>query len=263
MSDRIHDTLTTLRSDVERASLADSAAVRRRGNQRTRRQAAGSALAALVVVAAAVGISGALNSTDSSIDQLPASPGPTTATSTTSSAPSDAATFPPLTTGVLLKVSDLPRVPNQTFSIGETLPRATTKDAADRSLQLCGIGPSDDIVPKTAVLRTFPSELEAFAWQWVAQYRSAEEADLAAGKLETTCHSGGATVSAAGGGTGVVVSRFSADPGSEYNGEMAGIARVNDSVVVVALRAMVKKGEVDLQQLDVALGDAAALVASR
>jgi hypothetical protein len=60
MSDRMNDTLTALRSDTERVPLSSSASVRRRGNQRTRRQAIGASLAAVAVVAAAVGISGQL-----------------------------------------------------------------------------------------------------------------------------------------------------------------------------------------------------------
>ena len=60
MSDRLHDTLSTLRTDVDSMPLADSSAVRARGAQRTRRQAVGTSLAVVALVAGAVGISGAL-----------------------------------------------------------------------------------------------------------------------------------------------------------------------------------------------------------
>jgi hypothetical protein len=68
-------TLDTLRSDVERTPLADSLTVRRRGDQRTRRQAVGGALAVVVVVAGAAGIYGGLGGDDRAT-QIPASPSP-------------------------------------------------------------------------------------------------------------------------------------------------------------------------------------------
>lgn len=76
----IHDplasTLDTLRSDVERTPLADSMTVRRRGDQRTRRQAVGGALAVVALVLGAVGVAGGL-STDSSTRNIPATKAPT------------------------------------------------------------------------------------------------------------------------------------------------------------------------------------------
>ena len=74
-NDRMASTLDTLRSDVERTPLADSLTVRRRGDQRTRRQAVGGALAVVVLVAGAAGIYGGLGGSDRAT-QIPASPKP-------------------------------------------------------------------------------------------------------------------------------------------------------------------------------------------
>jgi len=78
MSDRLNDTLTSLRSDTDRAPLADSTAVRARGNQRTRRQAVGTSLAVVAVVAGVIGVSGALTG-DNNANNLPADRTTTTA----------------------------------------------------------------------------------------------------------------------------------------------------------------------------------------
>ncbi len=77
--DRLTLTLDALRSDVERTPLADSLTVRRRGDQRTRRQAVGGALAAVAVVAGAAGIIGSTGSIDRA-DAPPATTGPTATT---------------------------------------------------------------------------------------------------------------------------------------------------------------------------------------
>jgi hypothetical protein len=73
-------TLEALRSDVERTPMADSLAVRRRGDQRTRRQAVGGALVVVALVAGTVGyLSGGLTGDDHA--QLPATQSPTVTTS--------------------------------------------------------------------------------------------------------------------------------------------------------------------------------------
>src|SRR4051812_9034053 len=59
-NDKLTLTLDALRSDVERTPLADSMTVRRRGDQRTRRQAVGGALAVVALVAGAAGAAGIL-----------------------------------------------------------------------------------------------------------------------------------------------------------------------------------------------------------
>lgn len=60
MPDRIEETLRTLSRDLEQASLPDSGAIRRRGDQRTRHQALGSAAVVLVVIAGIAGLAGGL-----------------------------------------------------------------------------------------------------------------------------------------------------------------------------------------------------------
>jgi len=77
MPDRITETLTALRADVDTVGLADSGAVRRRGNQRTRHQLAGSALAVVALLAGVIGVSGGLGSSDRTLDAPPATTGPT------------------------------------------------------------------------------------------------------------------------------------------------------------------------------------------
>jgi hypothetical protein len=73
--DRMMLTLDALRRDVERTPLADSLTVRRRGDQRTRRQAVGGALAVVALVAGAAGIYGGLDG-GKRATEVPASPSP-------------------------------------------------------------------------------------------------------------------------------------------------------------------------------------------
>jgi len=58
MPDRIEEKLRTLQLDVDRVGLADSGAVRRRGEQRTRSQVLAAGLAVVAVVAGVVGVAG-------------------------------------------------------------------------------------------------------------------------------------------------------------------------------------------------------------
>ncbi len=78
-NDKLTLTLDTLRSDVERTPLADSMTVRRRGDQRTRRQAVGGALAVVALVAGVAGVLGG-GGFDQADGQLPATEGPTAST---------------------------------------------------------------------------------------------------------------------------------------------------------------------------------------
>ena len=59
------------------------------------------------------------------------------------------------------------------------------------------------------------------------------------------------------GAIGFRTSRFSADSGSEYYGEVAGVVRVANTVTVVGLRAMVKESDVDMAAFDAAVVRAA------
>ena len=263
MSDRLHDTLTSLRADTDRAPLADSTAVRARGNQRTRRQAIGTSLAVVALVAGAIGVSGALTGTNKA-ENLPADP---TTSQTPSPAPS-VETQPAIDTSLLLAVEDLPSLPPYEFAVGETLDAANTADAAERFLTVCGAAPSGDQTPDRALIRTFPSDLDASMWQWVAQYPTAGEADLAFGALTNACAAdpGGATESLFGlprDAVGIRTSEFSADPGSEFNGQVAGVVRQGDVVMVLGLGAMIRESDIDLDAFDAAVVVAAERLAAR
>ena len=79
-NDKLTLTLDTLRSDVERTPLADSTTVRRRGDQRTRRQAVGGAVAVVALVAGIAGVLGGAGGLDKADGQIPATQNPTAST---------------------------------------------------------------------------------------------------------------------------------------------------------------------------------------
>jgi hypothetical protein len=92
-NDRMTTTLEALRSDVERTPLADSVAVRRRGDQRTRRQAVGGALVVAALVAGAVGyLTGGLTGDNQGLPPATSSP-----TATSSPSPTGASAGPLVT----------------------------------------------------------------------------------------------------------------------------------------------------------------------
>lgn len=72
MPDRIEETLSALRVDIDRVGLPDSGSIRRRGDQRTRHQVIGTTLAALAVVAGAIGVTANLTGDDRSLQGPPA-----------------------------------------------------------------------------------------------------------------------------------------------------------------------------------------------
>lgn len=259
MSDRLHDTLSSLRTDVDHMPLADSSAVRARGTQRTRRQAIGTSLAVVALVAGAVGISGALTGDNNKASNLPA----TRTTTTTTEARG------PITTSVLLQPNMVPGPANQKFNDGETLESATAAEAEQRGVMVCGtnLDPAASATPVTSLLRTFPSDLDAFAWEWVAQYDSESVAKTVFNDLTALCtDKTGVQVQTIGTvtpPTTIRASQFSADPGSEFNGSLAGIAIRGDTVVVLGLRAMMRESDISLNDFDAAVGSAADLVASR
>jgi hypothetical protein len=79
-NDKLTLTLDTLRSDVERTPLADSMTVRRRGDQRTRRQAVGGAVAVVALVAGIAGVLGGAGGLNKADGQIPATQNPTAST---------------------------------------------------------------------------------------------------------------------------------------------------------------------------------------
>jgi hypothetical protein len=90
--DRVADTLTALRSDVDTIPLADSGAVRRRGEVRTRNQLVGSTLVVVALVAGAIGLGAGLTGGDDKTLVPPANTGTATASQDESSAPDSPAT---------------------------------------------------------------------------------------------------------------------------------------------------------------------------
>ena len=78
MTDRIAETLRTLQRDVDRVGLADSAGVRRRGDQRTRNRALGSAVAVVALLAGLAGVAGGLGGSE---EAIPIAEEPTLSTS--------------------------------------------------------------------------------------------------------------------------------------------------------------------------------------
>jgi hypothetical protein len=255
MSDRLHDTLATLRTDVDSMPLADSSAVRARGAQRTRRQAVGTSLAVVALVAGAVGISGALTGDNNKAENLPADHTTTAPTVETREA---------IGTDLLIGAKQLPSFPNQPFTTGETLDQATTAGTEERGLAVCGGPPSGGVPPESAVLRTFITDLDIRMWQWVAQYATVAEADAAVAALTSSCARNGAApvdVSSAPSmpavDTALKSAQFSADQGSEFNGSVAGIVRQGDVVMVLGLTGMLRESDVDMDAFDASLVSAA------
>lgn len=76
-TDRVADTLTTLRADTDRLALPDSGSVRRRGEQRTRHQVVAGALAAVVLAAGAIGLMGGVGGDERRTAPPAESPTPT------------------------------------------------------------------------------------------------------------------------------------------------------------------------------------------
>src|SRR3954447_26868353 len=78
-NDRLHETLTALRTDLDRAPLADFTDVRRRGQQRARHQTVGALAAAAAVVAVVLRGALGLTGSEEATSQLPATPSPSAA----------------------------------------------------------------------------------------------------------------------------------------------------------------------------------------
>src|SRR5512134_3288710 len=129
MPDRIEETLSALRVDIDRVGLPDSGSIRRRGDQRTRHQVIGTTLAALAVVAGAIGVTANLAGDDRSLQGPPAEQ------------PSVSTTQQPLLTladDPLLRPDDI-----GTIGVYEGWDLNASPDAADQMLSLCVSKPSD------------------------------------------------------------------------------------------------------------------------
>jgi hypothetical protein len=262
MSDRLHDTLSALRTDVDSMPLADSSAVRARGAQRTRRQAVGTSLAVVALVAGAVGIGSALTGTNKAETNLPAE--------RTTTAPT-VETRDPIGQGpVLLSPKELPTFPNQPFSAGETFVEATAADAEELGLVVCGGPPNGGVTAESAALSTFITDLDIRMWQWVAQYATVAEAEAAVDGLTSTCARNGAdpidiknAPSMPAVDTALRSAQFSAEPQSEFNGSVAGIVRQGDVVSVLGLNGMLRESDVDMDAFDASVVSAAERLTTR
>ena len=217
-------------------------------------------------MAGVIGVSGSLTGTDLA-EQVPAesssvsisqSPDPTTRTRLA------------LDKSALLGPEDMPPAPNQDLILGETLDPATSADAAEGFVTVCGAGPTGAPTPRDALLRTFYSELDASGWQWVAEYDTADQAGQLWTDLMTGCTADRADVTELttpatqpGVPAAFRASQFSAVPNSEYNGEVVGIARVDNVIVAIGLRAMAREGDIDLAAFDAAVVRASERLRSR
>jgi hypothetical protein len=242
--------------------LADSSAVRARGAQRTRRQAVGTSLAVVALVAGAVGISGALTGTNKASD-LPADKQTVTTTQEPSPDPT-AETLTKVGSEALLTVDELPALPPYEFSIGQTVDPAIPADASSGLHEACGSPVSPGGLPDSAVLRIYATDLDASMWHWVARYPTADKAAEVYADLKVGCTDKGSTVtpltsvgSQSDSSGAFRASKFSADPGSEYFGEVTGVVRVDNTIAVIGLRAMVKASDVDMDAFDAAIVRAA------
>ena len=264
-TDRVADTLTALRADTDRLALPDSGSVRRRGEVRTRNQVVGSALAVAALAAGALGVAGSLSGSDRSIEGPPATRGPSV-----TAAPQPQG---PVGTDVLLPADAVPPVPAQDFKVGETLDDVTAADAAERFLTVCRADITGGGDVGSAVARTYYTDLDATAWHWVARYATPAAAQQAVAQLGAGCTAAeGVDVtpladSAATPMPGVTdafrAAQFSADPGSEFNGELVGVARRGTDVTVVGLRGMLREGDVDVADVDTWLARAAEALGTR
>jgi hypothetical protein len=168
-SDRLTATLDTLRSDLERTPLADSMTVRRRGDQRTRRQAVGGAVAVCAVIAGAAGVYGGVGGPDRAT-QVPATGGPTASTSVET--PLDLAADPLLPAdSPLLTIGNgtyqrAPGAPDVTQTKLQCMPDPTTLGAT---------------VTKAAL---FYSDIDGTFTEHALQFATSDQATAAAATLE-------------------------------------------------------------------------------
>lgn len=154
-------TLDTLRSDVERTPLADSMTVRRRGDQRTRRQAVGGALAVAALVAGTVGVLGGVTGDDIAEPAPPAA----TETATTVEPPLDLAAAP------LLDPADLGAV-----GVYEGWLANPDPAAADQRLSQCVPGPSS-LAATGRASRLYYTDLDARVTEHVLRFADARAAN--------------------------------------------------------------------------------------
>ena len=242
-NDKLTLTLDTLRSDVERTPLADSMTVRRRGDQRTRRQAVGGAVAVVALVAGVAGVLGGGGGFDKADGQIPATQNPTASTEvetalTLAADPLYPPGSPLLTVGQVT-FTQSPDAPDVTQTKLQCMPDPVTLGAT---------------VTKAGF---FYSDAEGAFTEHVLQFDTSNQATAAATSLEQTfrdCPEGDAaevTVAdrgpeSVGGGDAFRASRLStptADAGIGYN--EIGVARDRNVLVVLYFNGMGNPAEAE------------------
>lgn len=235
MPDRIEETLSALRVDIDRVGLPDSGSIRRRGDQRTRHQVIGTTLAALAVVAGAIGVTANLAGDDRSLQGPPAEQ------------PSVSTTQQPLLTladDPLLRPDDI-----GTIGVYEGWELNASPDAADQMLSLCVSKPSD-LGGTDTVSGLYYNVLDGTFTEHVLRFPDAAAAQDAldtVAKSLTGCTVGTpadnvqtrwAPLDVTGADAAVHVSRSSETPNSEPSYLELGMARTSNVVVLLSWNSM-------------------------
>lgn len=238
MPDRIEETLSALRVDIDRVGLPDSGSIRRRGDRRTRHQVIGTTLAALAVVAGAIGVTANLAGDDRSLQGPPAKDGPTATTSVTEEKLLTLADDP------LLRPDDI-----GTIGVYEGWELNASPDAADQMLSLCVSKPSD-LGGTDTVSGLYYNVLDGTFTEHVLRFPDAAAAqdavDTVARSL-TGCTVGTpaddvqtrwAPLDVTAADAAVHVSRSSETPNSEPSYLELGMARTSNVVVLLSWNSM-------------------------
>ncbi len=255
-NDKLTLTLDTLRSDVERTPLADSTTVRRRGDQRTRRQAVGGAVAVVALVAGIAGVLGGAGGLDRADGQIPATQNPTASTEVEK----------PLTLAAepLLAPSDIGTIdPYTGWQVN------TDSAAVEQQQNQCVPSPTT-LGGTETVAELLYSDLDAAATEHVVRFATSAQALTAQNDLSeslASCDLGAATddpayeqgpsVVVTGADAALRASRTSYPPDSEVSYFELGVARKANVLVVLQWRSMGKPDGVgwvwDAQRLGTAL----------
>jgi hypothetical protein len=243
-NDKLTLTLDALRSDVERTPLADSMTVRRRGDQRTRRQAVGGAVAVVALVAGVAGVLGGAGGINKADGVPPATGGPTASTEVEQ--PLTLASHP------LLDPSDLGRVGVYTDWQANPSP-----EEANISYLRCMPSP-DTLAAEQTEAGLFYNDLDSRATEHVLRFPDAESAFAAAGRLFSAfaaCDKGPASdhvvdrgptdVPVASADSAQELSRASAPPDSDYAYYELAVARKGNVLLVLQWTSMGQPDGVD------------------
>ncbi|MEO7980698.1 MAG: hypothetical protein ABI807_07400 [Sporichthyaceae bacterium] len=234
--DKLTLTLDALRSDVERNPLADSQTVRRRGEQRTRRQAVGGALAVVALVAGAAGVVGGVGGSNRAEGPI-ATDGPTASTEVET--PLAVAAQP------LLAPADLGAV--GPYSAWQLSP---DPENVGQPFHLCVPSPTT-LGAGASTYGHFYGDLDASATEHVLQFADSAGAKEAGDQLVsglTACDLGAASdnvvtstaqpVPLPAADEGRVVTREASPPGSDVSYYELGVVREANVLVVLQWNSM-------------------------